>query len=347
MDEHALTAKYFPRPLASFALAPNSTPGNPHPLTSNVMVVNRDGDLELYAIHDTPKQLAWSARGDFALGAGLGLKVLEGYRESENDDEEDRFVPDEPKQRKSSRDTSSRGRDASRVHVSERDLSPAAPITRGRDRQGATRRDSHASLPALSLTTVSPTSATTTPGPTSALFGQDEDGLSTPGPSTTSASNRNAPSTATSSKPTGLSATRPRSSKQSPAVGKYVEGSEERQSERSGEVVRSISRADTLPADDMDGSRGKYGGKSVSTVRGGKGGDGLQAKSTSRSRDARGREVGKKTKEAGVVGLIRDDISMIIRRRAKAGYGLSQVKVPSNEYFYFSSHFNSFSITSL
>jgi hypothetical protein len=95
MDERALTAKYFSRPLASFALVPNSTPGNPHPLTSNVMVVNKDGDLELYAIHDTPKQLAWSARGDFALGAGLGLKVLEGYKEGENDDEEDRFVPED------------------------------------------------------------------------------------------------------------------------------------------------------------------------------------------------------------------------------------------------------------
>jgi hypothetical protein len=67
-------------------------------------------------------------------------------------------------------------------------------------------------------------------------------------------------------------------------------------------------------------------GKSVSTARGlSKGGDGLQAKSTSQSRDARVREAGKKAKEAGVVGLIREDISMIIRRRAKAGYGLSQV----------------------
>ncbi len=316
MNERALAAKYFPRPLASFALVPNSTPSNPHPLTSNVMVVNRDGDLELYAIHDTPKQLAWSARGDFALGAGLGLKVLEGYREGENDDEEEKFAPEEPKQRKSSRDTSSRGRDASRARVSERDHSPSAPIIRGRNRQGAARRDSYTSQPTLSVTTVSSTSAAITPSSTSAFFGQDEDGLSTPGPSTTPAPNRGAPTTATSPKPTGLTVTRPRSSKQRPTkVGKHVEGSEERQSERSGQAARSVSRADTLPADDMDG---KYDGKSISIARGSKGGDGLQVKSTSQSRDARGREAKRKTKEAGVVGLIREDISMIIRRRAKA-----------------------------
>jgi len=49
------------------------------------MVVNKDGDLELYAIHDTPKQTSWSARGDLAIGTGLGCKVLPGF--------EDRSVP--------------------------------------------------------------------------------------------------------------------------------------------------------------------------------------------------------------------------------------------------------------
>jgi len=54
---------------------------------SNVMVVNKDGDLELYAVHDTPKQATWSARGDLALGAGLAIKGLNGYHDPEEDDE--------------------------------------------------------------------------------------------------------------------------------------------------------------------------------------------------------------------------------------------------------------------
>ena len=51
-------------------------PNVSHPLASNVMVVNKDGDLELYAIYDTPKQPIWSSRGNLAIGAGVGLKVI-------------------------------------------------------------------------------------------------------------------------------------------------------------------------------------------------------------------------------------------------------------------------------
>ncbi|KAF8907863.1 hypothetical protein CPB84DRAFT_1813441 [Gymnopilus junonius] len=71
--------KAFTKPLSSFALVPN--PRTPHPLTTNVMVVNKDGDLELYAIHDSPKQIAWSTRGDMASGAGAGLWIMEGRGE--------------------------------------------------------------------------------------------------------------------------------------------------------------------------------------------------------------------------------------------------------------------------
>ncbi|KAJ8583498.1 hypothetical protein M405DRAFT_884797 [Rhizopogon salebrosus TDB-379] len=49
-------------------------------LASEVVVVNRDGDLELYALHDTPNQASWSARGDLAIGTGLGCKVLQGFQ---------------------------------------------------------------------------------------------------------------------------------------------------------------------------------------------------------------------------------------------------------------------------
>ncbi|KIK80016.1 hypothetical protein PAXRUDRAFT_833780 [Paxillus rubicundulus Ve08.2h10] len=77
--------KHFTRPLASFALVPHSRPFS---LTSEVMVVNKDGDLELYAVHDTPKQAPWSSRGDLAIGAGLSHKVLAGF--------EDRGPPPQP-----------------------------------------------------------------------------------------------------------------------------------------------------------------------------------------------------------------------------------------------------------
>ncbi|KAF7424357.1 hypothetical protein PC9H_009664 [Pleurotus ostreatus] len=70
--------KDFPRPLASFALVPSP---HSHPLTSNVMVVNREGDLELYAVHDTPKQAVWSGRGELAIGAGKSFRFISGFQD--------------------------------------------------------------------------------------------------------------------------------------------------------------------------------------------------------------------------------------------------------------------------
>ena len=50
-----LTTIHIGRSLASLSLVPN--PNILHPFASNDMVVNKDGDLELYAMYDTPKQL--------------------------------------------------------------------------------------------------------------------------------------------------------------------------------------------------------------------------------------------------------------------------------------------------
>ena len=70
-----LAAKAFSRPFTSFALLP----GSAHPsLTSNIMLVNKDGDLELYAVHDTPVHPPWSPRGDLALGIGCSYTILSG-----------------------------------------------------------------------------------------------------------------------------------------------------------------------------------------------------------------------------------------------------------------------------
>ncbi|KZP05522.1 hypothetical protein FIBSPDRAFT_765742 [Athelia psychrophila] len=70
----------FTRPLSSFALVPNS---QTHPLTAQVMVLSDNGDLELYAVHDTPKHAPWSARGDLAIGAGTSYKIVPGFYETE------------------------------------------------------------------------------------------------------------------------------------------------------------------------------------------------------------------------------------------------------------------------
>ncbi|KAG1812241.1 uncharacterized protein BJ212DRAFT_1448295 [Suillus subaureus] len=99
-DAFLIEATSFRKPLASFALVPSKQPFS---LTSEVMVVNKDGDLELYAVYDTPKQASWSARGDLVIGAGLGCKVLPGF--------EDRGVPPQPWDIPVEETTTSRGRD--------------------------------------------------------------------------------------------------------------------------------------------------------------------------------------------------------------------------------------------
>ncbi|KAI8992887.1 hypothetical protein BD414DRAFT_412412 [Trametes punicea] len=71
--------KTFSRPFASFALVPSE---KPHPLTSNVMLVNKDGDLELYAVHDTPVHPVWSSRGDVALGIGCSYTIVPGITDT-------------------------------------------------------------------------------------------------------------------------------------------------------------------------------------------------------------------------------------------------------------------------
>jgi len=75
-------AKYFNRPLASFALVPST---QAHPFTTNVAVVssNKDGDLELHSMHDAPKHIVWSARGDLAVTTSQTLKILPGIQQTE------------------------------------------------------------------------------------------------------------------------------------------------------------------------------------------------------------------------------------------------------------------------
>ncbi|KAI0746113.1 hypothetical protein C8Q76DRAFT_852601 [Earliella scabrosa] len=71
--------KTFVKSFASFALVPSA---EQHPLTSNVMLVNKDGDLDLYAVHDTPVHTPWSSRGDLALGVGCSYTILPGITDT-------------------------------------------------------------------------------------------------------------------------------------------------------------------------------------------------------------------------------------------------------------------------
>ena len=314
---------------------PNANSNAPHSITSDSIVVNADGDLELYAIHDTPKQIVWSAKGDLAFGAGLGLKLLEGYYEGENNEDEGDYVPEigmDQRRRSMSnryRDGSSRGSGGSRGRASERDRNSRSPPhqrptsstrTRGLpDFAGTDPYTTHtiSSLPVIPSTPDTP--PTTVKSSTLFGFGDDADLPSLPTPPTSSAAT-------TITSPGGLAATRQKNFGQSPArVKKYsqlVETSKERKAEKLGQR-RSLSRTDTLPADDLDDNNNEYNvdfRRSRSLNKSSR----PSYVPKSQSRDAR--EKGR-FKATGVASLVQEDISMIMRKRVKAGYGLSQVCV--------------------
>lgn len=124
------SAKDFNRTLASFALVPSA---KTHPLTANVMVVNDSGDLELYAIHDTPKQAPWSARGDLAIGAGQSYKIVAGFCETEPPPEPWNLPTAQghyPAPRTESLARSDRTREDSVVRGRSKNFSPTAPFGR-------------------------------------------------------------------------------------------------------------------------------------------------------------------------------------------------------------------------
>ena len=45
-------------------------------------MVTKEGDIEIYGFHDTPKASLWSPRGDLVIGTGLTLKMLPGFAET-------------------------------------------------------------------------------------------------------------------------------------------------------------------------------------------------------------------------------------------------------------------------
>jgi len=108
------------------------------------MVVNKEGDLELYAIYDTTKQVAWSSRGDLAIGAGVGLRVVEGYgKEDLNiNPTEGKLIDDEDEDEYARSRMRTRSRDK-RVRSGSRYLSRSAS-RRGREsREPSKHREHH------------------------------------------------------------------------------------------------------------------------------------------------------------------------------------------------------------
>ncbi|KAK0452344.1 hypothetical protein EV421DRAFT_1768424 [Armillaria borealis] len=240
--------KSFDRPLASFALVPST---RAHPLSSNIMVVNKDGDLELHAIYDTPKQTSWSARGDLAIGAGLSYCVLSAVKDVETPPEPWDILKDDPE---------SQGK--------------SNPPSRSQSRRG---RERTIPLP-------DPDKSATPP-----LFGRgDEEGF----PPLTGG-------IAATKTTANLAATRPEKRSFSPAS---LRAHDQHLEANSGPLKRSLSR----PRNDTGVTSDKLAGAAGRSY--------LIGRSLSR---------GKKQPLKSVAAVIQADISMVMRRRAIRGYGLS------------------------
>ena len=260
------------------------------------MVVNKDGDLELYAVHDTPKQITWSSRGDLALGAGFGMKVLEGYHDPEEDDGFSSDFNPHPQNQGSQQGRSAEigelSRSRSRPHAGPATRDPSR--VRGRSSgKSSTQRDLGAGT---SGTHILPS----VPSAIAPFIGRGNDdnipALSSP-----------------RVKPTGLSATRPGKPRTySPTSLRKYRSTERREPTALGRR-RSLSRTDTLPADEEEPMT-KSGFKRAAPPVGAERKVGQRA--LSKTREA---------KKQGFMHIVQNDISMIIRRRAKAAYGLTQV----------------------
>lgn len=242
-------------------------PNNCHPLTSKVVVVNREGDLEINAVYDTPKQANWSPRGDLAIGAGVSLKIIQGYHDNEQEQE---AVSEAPRQ------SLSQVYNADTFSVREQSLRFGDSHSRtGSLLRGRTERTKQGSLPPL--------------------FGRGEDhDFSSLGGTNSTA-------------PTGLSASRPGKGRTySPASLRKYKGPD-RSDFATARKRRSPSRTDTLPVAPDEALA-----------------DTAEPDQDHHSNPNSARKLGR-TLSRVASHVVEDDISMVIRTRTLAGYGLSQV----------------------
>jgi hypothetical protein len=224
------------------------------------MVVNKEGDLELYALHDTPKQAIWSARGDLAISAGKTCRILEGNKATTEADQWD-------------------GQNSSSQYAYN--AAPHSSHSRSRDDVESFMRGR--GKPAKNSGPVIPTPPTVFPP----FFGRgDEDGF----PALTS------PTTG----PTNLAATRPKKGRGlSPSEFKNYDLNQP------AKHVEDMTGRDGILMPLSSGKKRKE--------------EGSQNQSVTRGR----RPLGPK----GVTLVVEDDISMVMKRRALRGYGLSKVNI--------------------
>ncbi|KAJ7499365.1 hypothetical protein FB451DRAFT_1118430 [Mycena latifolia] len=295
--------KLFPKTLSSFALVP-SPPSARLPLASNVMVVNREGDLELYALHDTPKQAIWSSRGDLAISAGQSFRVFPGIMQDDEEIEED-FLQQ-------------RARESSLERFRHAQQQVAIQAERSRS---VTTLDSKNGDPPQVIERGRPSFPSGDSPPP--LFGRgDEDGFPALGSTITgppvvpTPARTREPSRASAirtSAPTGLSATRPNSLSKSrtwsPASMRrypYDTSAQSRSQSRSGKQhdtnpSRTEQSSEVLPTTSTDNAT-KSRGRTKKADRG------VHSRSLSKTR--------------GVEHIVEDDISMVMHRRCLRGYSI-------------------------
>ncbi|KAF8211587.1 hypothetical protein K438DRAFT_1807564 [Mycena galopus ATCC 62051] len=287
--------KLFPKILSSFALVPSASQRTRLPLASNVMVVNREGDLELYALHDAPKQAIWSGRGDLAISAGQSCRVFHGIMADEEMEQE--LI--QQQERESSLDQFRHAQQqaalqAERSRSTTLESKSRDPMERGRT-----------SVPSFE-----------SPPP---MFGRgDEDGFPALGgvvpPLTRREPSRS--SAIRTTVPTGISATRPSSLSNSIASlsGSRTFSPASIRRYPYDPSTQTKSRSQSRPGDE----KGTINLELSSTV---------PPTSTDAAIKSRGRS--KKTghsrslsKLRGIAHVVEDDISMVMRRRCLRGYSI-------------------------
>ncbi|KAJ7067827.1 hypothetical protein C8F01DRAFT_1115851 [Mycena amicta] len=284
--------KAFPKTLSSFALVPSET------VTSNVMVVNRDGDLELYALHDAPKQAVWSGRGDLAISAGQTCRVFSGIMEDEADIEQE-FLQQ-------------REREGTLEQLRHSQHPPASNLDGERSRSFATA-NTESSGPPRGRTVTSPFEVQP------ALFGRgDEDGFPAlgssviPTPARTREGSRS--SAIRTAGPTGISATRPssvaHSRTYSPASMRRYPFESSTQKSRS----RSRARPNSIVSTFNTAATGRKSEEAAPAPA-----DQSPAKARKLSRGA---ARGGSRNVRGIGHVVEDDISMVMRRRCLRGYSI-------------------------
>ncbi|KAJ7667588.1 hypothetical protein DFH06DRAFT_1182943 [Mycena polygramma] len=291
--------KLFPKILSSFALVPSPSQSARLPLASNVMVVNKEGDLELYALHDTPKQAIWSGRGDLAISAGQSCRVFPGITADEETEPE--FL-----QQREQESSLEQFRYAQQQAAMQAERSTAE--SRSEDRP-QTRERGRLSLSPLES---SPP-----------LFGRgDEDGFPALGalgtgvvPMPLRPRNTSRSSAIRTTAPTGISATRPSSVSHSRT---YSPASMRRYPYETVKQSRSPSR--TGQKRNMNPSRTKLSSEAVPpTLTDSDNAAKNRGRTKKSNRDGHSRSL---SKLRGIKHIVEDDISMVMRRRCLRGYSI-------------------------